>query len=185
MHFRKTIKTTRVGRTGVSPVQEFTTQKRKLPHWQSPGKVFFITVSATSGIEFSPEDRDVILNNCLFWHNKKYILYAVVVMSDHVHMLLQPQPLDQKNEAKGYYNLSEIMHGIKGFAAHKINEFHQRKGSIWLAESYDRIAIETRKSSKRNFATFMKTPLKIAWLRTRENINGFGCPQTRRLQHHR
>lgn len=158
-HWRKTIKKSCLGRTGVSPVQKFTTKRRKLPHWQSPGQIYFVTFSARNGVEFIPENKDIILNSCLFGHRKKYLLYAVVVMLDHVHMLLQPLPLDNRDETKGFHNLSEILHGIKGFAAHKINELHKRKGSIWLAESYDRI-VRDKKEFEEKLRYIYENPLK-------------------------
>jgi REP element-mobilizing transposase RayT len=116
-----------------------------------------VTFSARNGLEFFPEDKDIILNSCLFSHRKKYILHAVVVMSVHVHMLLQP--LDHRDTTIGFFNLSEIMHGIKGFTSHKINELHKRKGSIGLAESYDRI-VRDQKEFEEKLLYIYENPLK-------------------------
>jgi putative transposase len=158
------------GKTGLSPVQKFTTKRRKLPHWQSPGQVYFITFSAQKGVEFIPEDKDIILNSCLFWHKKKYLLHAVVVMPEHIHLLLQPLPLDQQDESKGFCNLSEIMHSIKGFSAHKINELHKRKGSIWLTESYDRI-VRDEKEYEEKLRYIYENPLKRKLVESPEEYN--------------
>ncbi|MBI4722312.1 MAG: N-6 DNA methylase [Candidatus Stahlbacteria bacterium] len=169
------------GRTGVPPVQSFTTTKRKLPHWQSPGQVYFITFSAMNEIEFSPEERDIILNSCLFENRKKYILYAVVVMPRHVHMLLQSLPLDQLEEKKGYYNLSEIMHSIKSFTSHKINDIRKRSGSIWLTESYDRI-IRTNKEFGEKLQYICENPIKSGLVENLQKYKWFWLPSDEMLE---
>ncbi len=59
---------------------------------------------------------------------KKYELYAVVVLDDHVHMVINPVD-----------TLSKIMHSIKSFTAHKINKASNRRGKLWQDENLDRV----------------------------------------------
>ena len=59
-----------------------------------------------------------------------YTLWAAVVMHDHVHLLLHPQP---------HIALSRIMKGIKGVTSRRINEQRKTRGTLWLNESYDRL----------------------------------------------
>ena len=99
-------------------IDTFITKQRDLPHWQLPGSVYFLTFRTFSNFELNEESRNIVYGAIHFNDNKKYKLYAFVVMSDHVHIILQPLE-KAKNE---FYNLSEILHGIKGYSAHKIKE---------------------------------------------------------------
>ncbi len=61
---------------------------------------------------------------------EKYKLLAWAIMPNHVHLLLRPI---------GGTSLSEIMHSIKSFTAHKANKILQRKGQFWCKEYFDRL----------------------------------------------
>jgi len=56
------------------------------------------------------------------------MLYAAVVLNDHVHIIINP-----------FESLPKIMHSIKSFTAHEINKILERKGKVWQNESYDRL----------------------------------------------
>ena len=71
-----------------------------------------------------------------YWDDRKWTLYAAVIMPDHVHALVQPLCLP---ESEGFYDLAEIIHSVKSFSVHKINLSRGSKGSIWQDERYDRI----------------------------------------------
>lgn len=163
------------GRTGVPPVQDFVITKRKLPHWQIPGETYFLTFSALEGEKFSSEERDIILNSCLFWKNKKYILYAVIVMPTHVHLLLQPLPVNIENTVKGYHNISKIMHSIKSFSSHKINDIRKSNNSIWLPEFYDRI-VRDKKDFEEKLQYIYDNPLRSDLTDIPEHYKWFWMP---------
>jgi len=110
-------------------IKEFTITRRHLPHWQSPNAIYFITTHCMEGKTLSPSQRDIVLNAIKYLDGKKYILYAAVVMPDHFHLVVQPV---EKGDG-AFYSLSEIMHSIKSFTAHKIDE------PIWQHENFDRI----------------------------------------------
>ena len=62
--------------------------------------------------------RDLVIRHCLHEHGRKYMLHAIVVMPDHVHMVLT-----LRTDSAGHiYGLSEIMNGIKGASSHAIND---------------------------------------------------------------
>ena len=42
-------------------------------------------------------------------------------------------------DRESFYNLSEIMHGIKNFSAHEINKKMGTKGGVFQPENFDRI----------------------------------------------
>lgn len=121
--------------TGFQPVRTFKIYKRNLPHWEEPGRVYFITFRTVNGLIFHEETRKIVFDSIMFHNNKKYKLYACVVMPDHTHFILRP--LEKIKEA--FYSIAEIMHSIKSYSSNKINHLLKRKGSVWLDENFDRI----------------------------------------------
>lgn len=59
-----------------------------------------------------------------------YNLIAYVVMPNHVHLLLH-LPVNSE--------LPRILQSIKGYTAAQINRLMNRKGKLWMRESFDRI----------------------------------------------
>lgn len=146
------------GGTGVSPEcrpafgpvsSELQVTRRNLPHWQLGGASYFVTFRVKQG-RLSEQERRLVLAACLHWHERKWRLYAVVVMPDHVHLLVQPLPRG-KNK---WHALGAILHSVKSYAAHQIQKRRKRVGSIWLDESFDRIV--------RNDAEFREKLLYMA-----------------------
>jgi len=103
--------------------------RRHLPHWTIDGSIYFVTFYARS-VELNENEQRIVLEHIKGGNGWFYDCYAAVVMPNHVHLLLHPK--------KGY-NLSRVMHGIKGASARKINQHRGTKGRIWQNESYDRI----------------------------------------------
>ncbi len=60
-------------------------------------------------------------------------MYAFVIMPDHLHLLFCPW-LDKAGER---ISLAEIMSGIKGPSAHRINKLLDRRGRVWEEEYFD------------------------------------------------
>lgn len=121
--------------TGVSPVHSFKITRRNLPHWQEPGRVYFITWRCRKNQILSPEERTIALEAIKHWNGIKWTAYAAVVLPDHVHALVQPLP----SPAGGVFDLGKILHSIKSFTVHQINKIRGTKGSIWQDERFDRI----------------------------------------------
>jgi len=69
--------------------------------------------------------RDTILNE----HGKSCRVDAWVIMPNHAHILLRPNP-----DA----SLSVIMKSIKSVSSHKINKLLGRTGSVWQPDYFDR-----------------------------------------------
>jgi putative transposase len=55
-----------------------------------PGSTYFITFNTWERLELTPPARKVVLDCCLFFHQKRYKIHCVVIMPDHVHLLIQP-----------------------------------------------------------------------------------------------
>ena len=75
----------------------------------------------------------MVIDSLLYNHNKKYELFCVLVMSNHVHTILKPL---MKAEILPY-SISEIMQNHKGYVAHEANKLLNRNGAFWHHESYD------------------------------------------------
>ena len=143
----KSVETTQT-RTGI--VEPFA-RHRLLPHFEIPGKIYHITWQTRGPLKLSPEARAKTLAACVHWHGKKIKCYLACVMPDHVHLLIQPLPI-QKDESHGVHSLSEILHSIKSFSAHEVNDVMKRIGPVWQQESFDRmIRSETDLHEKWNY----------------------------------
>ncbi len=103
--------------------------RRKMPHWVLEGSVYFVTYRLKAK-HLNSSERKLILSLLIAGHSKHYNLSAAVVMPDHVHLILQPLPGD---------TLSKVMQGIKGVSARRLNQLRGESGTVWQAESWDRI----------------------------------------------
>ena len=131
-------------------------RKRRLPHWAPDDAAIFLTwrlfeslpapvpewehlpagyqfevTPKSSGPHYlsSPEVADAVAETMLYGAEKLalYELHAWVVMSNHVHMLIDPKA-----------SLSRINHAVKTFSAREANSILNRKGlTFWANESYD------------------------------------------------
>jgi REP element-mobilizing transposase RayT len=119
---------------------EFKITQRMLPHWEYDGSIYFITFGTWERLKLSPQARQVVLDACLFFNTQRYDLFALVVMPDHVHMLIEPL---FKTEEE-YWSLSSIMHSIKSYSAKQIPKVMPHIGTIWQPERYDRIVRDDR-----------------------------------------
>jgi len=96
---------------------------------------------------------------------KYYLLAAVVVMPDHVHLLLRPLP---------GIELSRIMKGIKGVSARLINQARQTAGQVWQDESWDRIVRDYAEFEEK--LTYMAdNPIKAGLVRALEEWDAWYC----------
>ncbi|WP_449243775.1 REP-associated tyrosine transposase [Desulfobacca acetoxidans] len=116
-------------------VTSFTATRRKLPHWQNPGSVYFITWRCKNPQELSNAERTITLESIRFWDRQHWLLFAAVIMPDHVHLLAQPMATPDDE----YTNLGKIIKSIKSYSARQINRLRDQQGSVWQPERYDRI----------------------------------------------
>ena len=66
----------------------------------------------------------------LHFQNERYFVSCSVVMANHCHVVMQPFP---------GWELEDILQGLKGVVARRVNSARDDGGSIWQEESYDRI----------------------------------------------
>ncbi len=114
---------------------KFTTSQRRLPHWELEGSTYFITFNTWEKLELTPEARQVVFDSCLFFNNKRYQIFVLVVMVDHVHILIKPLPKSEKQ----FWSLSSILHSIKSYSANQIPKVMKHIGTVWQDERHDHI----------------------------------------------
>ena len=110
--------------------------RRNLPHYQRDYKPHFVTFVTKERHQLPGWARDIVLNACVFGHDKRFNLRVAVVMPDHAHLILTPL-LDI--EGQRICRLHEIMRGIKSHSARRINEQLGQTGRIWQEESFDHV----------------------------------------------
>ena len=118
-------------------VRQFRITRRRLPHWEQPGGTYFVTFrpADSSTVDLtSPDIAPLIIGAMRHFNGQRYRLYDYTIMPDHVHMIIQPEIMGGTCEP-----LYRIMHSIKSWTAHRINEALNRRGKFWLDESYDRL----------------------------------------------
>ena len=107
--------------------------RRRMPHYQVPGRPIFVTFCKLIRDPFPDAARDLILAHCLYDRGRRIDLWAAVVMPDHVHLLLTPLADEQ-----GWpYPLPAILKLIKGISARSVNKILGMSGPVWQEESFD------------------------------------------------
>ena len=76
-----------------------------------------------------PGVAKMVQDSLLFHDGDRYRLSAWVVMPNHVHLLVAPVQGEE---------LSEILHSLKSYTAHKANRILGRTGRFWQRESFER-----------------------------------------------
>ncbi len=122
---------------------------------QSP--IYFITFVTWERLELNPAARQIVLDSCLFFNEQRYQIYAVVIMADHVHLLIQSfiknnkvnndnnsasilLASSNKNVASEneYWTIGSILHSIKSYSAKQIPQVMNHIGKIWQDGRHDR-----------------------------------------------
>jgi len=126
--------------TGGPPVApEARYSRRRLPHFEHPWAIYAIAFSTLDRRHLGSVSRQAVFDTILHWKDRRYELFAACVMPDHAHMLIQPMVKETgKDDEAIFFSLTEILHTIKSFTAHRINEIDGEKGSVWEKERFDR-----------------------------------------------
>jgi alanyl-tRNA synthetase len=115
--------------------------KRRLPHYDRPHGIYHVTFTTRNRRVLSPEARPIVLNAFRYFDQKRYDLFAVCVMPEHVHALLRPWVKEGHADEKPiFWSVGELMHSIKSFTTNQINEVEKSEGRpVWQKESFDRL----------------------------------------------
>jgi putative DNA methylase len=103
-----------------------------------------------------PAIAEIVQATLLYHRGRQYTLHAWVVMPNHVHILLTPNPLT---------HLDKIMHSIKSYTAHEANRILGSTGRFWQRESYDRF-IRNEKHFSAAFRYIENNPVKARFCGT-------------------
>ena len=72
---------------------------------------------------------EIVRDSLLKFDRERYNLFAWVIMPNHVHTLLRPQP---------GFSLAQIAHSFNSYTALKANRVLNREGPFWMREPFDR-----------------------------------------------
>jgi len=149
-------------------MNEIKITRRHLPHWSMDDCIYFVTFCA-EGDMLNEDEQRIVLEHIKNGDGKYYDCYAVMVMPDHVHVLLQTK--------KGM-TLSRVMHGIKGTTAHIINLHRNTRGRIWQKESYDRIMRDSDEFHEK-FQYMYNNPVRKGLIENPEKYVGWWCNENK------
>ncbi len=96
------------------------------------------------------EIASVVEQSLLHFEGDRYKLWRYVAMPNHVHVLVTP--------AEGV-NLSELLHGWKGYTAKAINKLRGTSGAVWQDETFDHI-VRTESQLKKFVRYIEDNPVK-------------------------
>ncbi|HOC18072.1 MAG TPA: transposase [Vicinamibacterales bacterium] len=107
--------------------------RRNLPHFRIDGTpcAYFVTWRlAGQQLPLSADERSIVVDALLHFHQQRYDLLSFVVMDDHVHVVVVM--------ARGY-TLERVLHSWKSFTAHQLVRAGARVAPLWQDESFDRV----------------------------------------------
>lgn len=162
---------------------------------ERPGATYFITFVTWQRLELTSPARQIVLDSCLFFHQKRYQIYSVVIMPDHVHLLMKPFPKDTNSNAsilladsnknpilltnsnnqqlsRKYWSIGSILHSIKSYSAKQIPTVTNHIGKIWQDGRYDRL-IRDRKEFQNTWEYIRQNPVKAGLCNTPEEYQFF------------
>ena len=125
-----------------------------LPHWQIGGSTYFVSFRCSRGSLPEPALRQV-MENIRYDEGRKFDLYLAVVMPDHVHMMIKPKEI----RPGIWYDLAEIMKGIKGVSARRINQMFGTEGEVWQNECFDHI-VRDEEEFQQKLQYMLNNPVK-------------------------
>ncbi len=129
--------------------------KKQLPKLEKQKCIYFITFTTWEKLEFIPEARQIVLDTCKFFHKQRYELFAIVIMPDHVHILIEPFP---KSETE-YWSIGSILHSIKSYSSKQIPKVMLHIGKVWQDGRYDEM-IRNEEEFKNKWEYIRQNPVK-------------------------
>ena len=138
--------------------------KKQLSKLEIKGGIYIITFNTYERLELNNEARKIVLDACLYFHEKRYYLYVFVIMSDHVHLLIKPYP----KSTDEYWSIGSILHSIKSYSSKQIPKVMKHIGKVWQDGRYD-ILIKNRQQILNTWEYIRQNPVKEKYTDTPEN----------------
>ena len=106
-----------------------------------------------------PEIADKVQESILHFDGERYQLHAWIVMPNHVHVLMTPEP---------EFELGDILHSWKSYSANQCNKLLGRTGPFWQKEGFDR-AIRNERHYQNSLIYIENNPVKAGLCKTPED----------------
>ncbi|MFN6032770.1 MAG: REP-associated tyrosine transposase [Dolichospermum sp.] len=90
-----------------------------------------------------------------YFDNQRYKLYAVVIMPDHVHLLIEPLLKDETE----FWSIGSILHSIKSYSAKQIPNVMLHIGKVWQDGRYDEM-IKNEQEFINKWEYILQNPVK-------------------------
>ncbi len=118
-----------------------------------------------------------MLDSCLFFNEQRYRIYAVVIMPDHAHFLIQQfikknngsasillasqsdNDIDPYQNQIEYWSIGSILHSIKSYSAKQIPNVMNHIGKVWQDGRHDR-QIRNQKEFNFKWEYIRQNPVK-------------------------
>ncbi len=137
--------------------------RRVLPHLQKDFRPIFATFVTQQRWELPESARQVVLDCCVRQHGQRMDLHAAVVMPDHVHLIFSALR-DVNGES---FTIYEIMHAVKGAAAHATNKALSRSGPVWQEEYFDHV-LRSNEDIEEKVEYLLENPVRKGLVKTAE-----------------
>jgi REP element-mobilizing transposase RayT len=85
---------------------------------------------------------------------------VAIIMPDHAHLIFTPLQGDDETPC----SLAEVMKGIKGVSARRINQLLGRRKPVWQDESFDHV-VRKSESSLAKFEYVCDNPVRAGLVR--------------------
>jgi RecG-like helicase/REP element-mobilizing transposase RayT len=132
--------------------------QRRLPHFEKPWAIYAVTIGTKSRRRLSSKGRTIVLDALRHFHNQRYELFAVCVIPDHVHFLIQPWAKENDDEGNVvFWPLSQLLQSVKSFSTHEINKIEDKRGAIWEKEHFDRY-VRSDRDLQEKFYYILRNP---------------------------
>jgi REP element-mobilizing transposase RayT len=118
----------------------------------------------------SPEERQIVKADILFWHERRWRVHALTVMPDQVHVLATPLEMPPGR----WHSLSDMLHSVKRGSALKINRLRGTRGPLWQSESFDPI-IRNEQEFQEKAAYILSNAVKTRLVADGWRYDGFWC----------
>jgi len=135
--------------------------RRNLPHIVRADRPLFVTFTTRNRWILPPGARTIALRHALHDHMTKIYMRVAIVMPDHVHLIFTL--LHDQNDVP--YSLAEVMKGIKGVSARRINQLTGRRGTLWLDEAFDHV-VRNSESSQAKLEYVCDNPVRAGLVKS-------------------
>ncbi|HVM60502.1 MAG TPA: D-aminoacyl-tRNA deacylase [Verrucomicrobiae bacterium] len=170
--------------------------RRELPHWQQPGRTYFVTFRLADSVPAEKlrqwkklSDKNVVLDEFQAWldhgHGECWLKrheMATIVETALRHFdgqryalgeyVIMPTHVHALVTPLAENTLADILHSWKSFTAHEINRALGRTGAVWQDESFDHIVRDEEALTR--FEQYIQQNPTVAGLKEGEYLAGRG-----------